>query len=90
MTSEPPATADVEEAHPRLQPELATDQVELGLLGGVKLRLGRLEIGTRVHEPPVEPERVELVSDVVVETDRRQVACPRVAAPGELRDAPQC
>ena len=45
----------------------------------IKLKLSLEEIATGVDHPPVEPEPVEVLADVVVEPDRGQVARTRMA-----------
>ena len=61
-----PAGADVEEALALAQHQLAADVVELGLLRLASGIAGVAEVGARIDAPRVEPERVEVVRDVVV------------------------
>ena len=79
-----PTGADVEEPHPGCEPELATDELELGFLGVVE-PAGRIlhrrairEIGARVGQAAIEPQGIEGVADVVVEADGGHVAGARV------------
>ncbi len=80
-----PAAADIEQAHARLEIELAADQVELGPLrvGQRLVRAG--EVRARVGHRLVEQQPVEVVGQVVVVRDRRAVAAAGVqpaAQPG--------
>ena len=66
--------------------QLAADQVELRLLGRVEVRrriVGPLEVGARVRQAPIQPQPIEVLPDVVMEPDGREVAGSRVAAPGQ-------
>ncbi len=82
-----PAAADVEQAHPRLQAELAADEVVLGGLGHLE-GVGRVgEHGARVGHGFAEQQAVELVADVVVMGDGGRVpplAVPASPQPGFL------
>ena len=76
-----PAAAHVEQAHARLQAQLAADQL---VLVGLRLlqRVGRVvEHRARVGQAGPEHEPVEGVGDVVVVADRRRVAGLAVAPP---------
>ena len=100
-----PAAADVQQVRVRTQAQLAGDQVQLRFLRDVeeagRRQRGRTdrEIGARVRQPGVEPERVERLADVVVEPDRGHVPSARVEraahprgpleAPGRRRVAPK-
>ena len=74
-----PAAADVQQAHARLQGELARDQIELRELSVLErlraLRVDRAAVGHRL----VEEQPEELVADVVVVADRGRVALRAVA-----------
>ncbi len=76
-----PAAADVQQPHPRLQPELAGHPLVLGLLGelqgGVRRGEHRAGVGHRRPEQPL----VEPVRHVVVVRDRRAVAGQGVQPP---------
>src|SRR5258708_36120593 len=61
-----PHAADVEQIFPASQRQLAADMVELCLLRSVEIHFRSLEIGTRVHHGPIQPDRIELVRDVVM------------------------
>ena len=76
-----PAAADVEQAHARAQPQLATHMLELGLLGLRQGFVASREIGAGIDHRRIEPARIEVVGDVVVILDRLAV---RTA--GVLRD----
>ena len=60
---------------PRAQHQLAADVVELGFLRLRQRHAGVAEIGARIDAPRIEPERVEVVRDVVVELDLPRVGC---------------
>ena len=65
-----PAAADIEQAVAGLEPQLAAEQAQLGLLRLVEILLAGFEIGTGVDHVPVQPEPVEIVGQVVVVGDR--------------------
>ena len=75
-----PAAADVEQALPRPQAQLAADQLELALLGGLERVACVREVRARVDQARPEQELVEAVRDVVVVAHRRLVASQRVQA----------
>ena len=78
-----PAAADVEEALVLLQAQLAANVVELRHLRLLE-RVGLAAVvGARIHHARVEPERVELVGDVVVVLDRVAIVLLRVPPVGE-------
>ena len=81
-----PAAADVEQALPGLQVELAGDQVVLLELGLLERRLGLGVDGAGVGHRGPEHVLVELVGHVVVVGDHRGVAAHRV--PQALHRAP--
>jgi hypothetical protein len=60
-----PAAADVEDAHPRLQPDLSADEVELCLLSLFQ-QARFLPVAAAVEHPPVEHGFVEVVAEIVV------------------------
>ena len=60
-----PAAADVEQPHSGLELELAADQVELCLLGGIEV-VGIAPVRARVDHPFVEHPLEQVVADVVV------------------------
>ena len=62
----PPSAADVEKALAGPKPELSAHEIQLRYLRVVEGIGGRAKIGARVHHPCVEPELVEVVSDIVV------------------------
>jgi hypothetical protein len=62
----PPAAADVEQPHTGAQPELAADEVQLGLLGGVEAVPDVVPDSAGVDHRRAEDEGVEVVADVVV------------------------
>jgi hypothetical protein len=78
-----PATADVEEPIAVLEPELAAHQVELRGLCLLEGHVGALVVAGRVRHVPVEDQRVELVGEVVVVTDRLPVTGQAVQAPAD-------
>ena len=61
-----PAAAEVQHAHPRAQADLAADQIQLGLLGGVQGVGAFVSVGARVDHARVEHRLVQIVADVVV------------------------
>src|ERR1017187_4676829 len=61
----PPAAADVEDAHSRLQGRLATDEVQLRLLRLVQIA-GAGPVPAAVRHAPVEHRLVEIIAEVVV------------------------
>src|SRR4030095_11916671 len=61
---------------PRLQAELAADEIELRMLRCLERHLRMFEVGARVHEILVQPLLVELVAEIVVMMD---------VAPGAVR-----
>src|SRR5262244_836811 len=61
-----PAAADVEERLPRLEPELAADEIDLVRLRLLELAVGLAIVGARVEHEGVEEERVEVIGHVVV------------------------
>ncbi|MNS61036.1 hypothetical protein D3C72_940520 [compost metagenome] len=65
----PPARAHIQKALARLQAQLAADQIELGLLGLRHIEIGLRVIRTRVDTARIEPQRIELVGDVVMKLD---------------------
>ena len=76
-----PAAADVEHAHPRLQVELAGDQLEFRALRLLERLCAAREDRAAVGHRVVEEQREELVADVVVVANRRRVALGAVQAP---------
>ena len=81
----PPAAADVEQSHARLQVELAADHVQLrGLRIVQRLAVAGIE-RRRVRHVLVEQQFVELVGQVVVVRDRRDIALAGVQAPRQPR-----
>jgi hypothetical protein len=84
-----PASADVEQALPRSEVELAADQVELLRLRVVQRRVGSRENRAGVGHRRAEHELIEPVRDVVMVCDRRCVTPPAVtretSAPGRGR-----
>ena len=96
-----PAAADVQQPHPGRQAELAADEVELGLLGGVQPGVLVGPDGAGVDQRGSEDQRVEVVADVVVVGDRggvpvagvppdpaRAAGTPRAAARAADRPRP--
>ena len=80
-----PAAADVEQAHPRLEPELPADQL---VLVGLRLLERARGVGphrARVRHGGAEHAAVEVVRDVVVVRDGGGVALLRMAPAVESR-----
>src|SRR6266571_6412781 len=74
-----PAAADVEKPLARLEHELVEDVIELLLLSELQ-RIGlAAEIGAGIHHVPVQPQRVEVVRDVVVVLNGFAIALAAVA-----------
>jgi hypothetical protein len=82
-----PAATHIEDTHPRLESELACDEVVLGLLGLLQPERGArggtgyrsvfpLEVGARIGHRRPEHELVELIPDVVVMSDGLRVTTP--------------
>src|SRR3954469_24002026 len=69
-----PSAADVEQPLTGAESKLATDEIELGALRVVQRVAGAMEVRARVHHALVEPELVEVVSDVVVVADGGSIA----------------
>ena len=65
-----PATAHVEKPFPRLEPQFATNQIELRHLRLVDGSVRFFEIGAAVNELRIEPEPPEFHRQIVVVTDR--------------------
>ena len=76
-----PTTANVEQTLAGLEAKLATDQIELRFLRDIERVIGGAEIGARINHPAIEPELIEVVSDVVVKADRCRVAHRRMSEP---------
>ena len=89
-----PTAADIQQAVAGLEPQLAADQAQLGLLRLVDSLFAGLEIGTGIDHVAVQPELVEVVGQVIVVGDGlgigRLVMGPRVPVsrnrPGSLPD----
>src|SRR5262245_13132328 len=64
-----PAAADVEERLPRLEPELAADEIDLVRLRLLELAVGLAVVGAGVEHEGVEEECVEVIGHVVVMGD---------------------
>ncbi len=77
----PPATADVEHPHSRLELQLAADQLELRALGVLERVRSVLEQRAAVGHALIEEQGEELVRDVVVVADRLGVPALGVSAP---------
>src|SRR5271167_201360 len=73
-----PAAAGFYHGFAGLQPKLATDHFELGLLRRFERGLGPREIGTGVKHALVEPQAVKVVGQVVVALDVGARATRRV------------
>src|SRR5438552_2106582 len=74
-----PATADIQEPFARLELELVEDVIEflfLSELQGIGLAA---EIGAGIHHVPVQPQRVEVVRNVVVVLNGVAIALAAVA-----------
>ncbi len=65
----PPAAADVEHLHPRLQPELGRDVQLLGVLGLLQGHAGPREVGAGILQVAVEEPAIEVLGEVVVVVD---------------------
>ena len=74
-----PTTPDVQQRLSGTESQRAADEVELGFLRLAQILVSGREIGAGVGEMFVEPERVEIVADVVVVLDGAGVARRRVA-----------
>jgi hypothetical protein len=90
VTHQPsPTGADVEQALPRLEVELAADQVELLRLRVVQRRVGSRENRAGVGHRRAEHQLIEPVRDLVMMCDRRCITPPAVTretpAPGRGR-----
>ena len=83
-----PPAAYVQQALAGLQPQLAADEIELRLLGGVDVLLCRLEVRALVHHSPVQPECVELVAHVVVGAYRCRITSPGVEPAAHVLRSP--
>src|SRR2546425_9631413 len=73
-----PAASDVEKPLAGAEHELVEDVVEFLLLGRVQGIGLAAEIGAGIHHVPIQPQRIEVVRDVVVVPDRVAVAPSRV------------
>ncbi|MCY1303542.1 hypothetical protein D9M70_532540 [compost metagenome] len=73
-----PPCAHVQEAFAVPQAQFAADVVQLGLLGLGQRHAGLAEVGAGVHPARVQPKRVEIVGQVVMEFDLLRVALHRV------------
>jgi len=78
-----PPAPDVEQAHPLAKPQLAADQLVLGLLRLFQRRVDARPDRAGVAHRGAEHEPVERVRDVVVVRDRGGVATLRVPATAE-------
>ncbi|MDT4861222.1 hypothetical protein FQZ97_958190 [compost metagenome] len=68
-----PTAADIQQAFARLQTQLAAQMAHLGLLRLIQVFCASLEIGAGIDHLPVQPQRVEVIRDVVVVADGRSV-----------------
>jgi len=68
-----PATPHVEQPFTRAQLQLAANVLELGHLCLFEREVWTLEVSTGVHHPLVQPQTIEVIGDVIVETDRLPV-----------------
>src|SRR5665213_4632804 len=73
-----PPAADIQDAHSRLQRELARDEIELRSLGLLQRLCAAREDRAAIGHRLVEEEREELVTDIVVVADRGSVALEAV------------
>jgi hypothetical protein len=83
-----PPAADVQQALTGPQPELAAQEIQLRLLGGMDVLLPCLEVRARVHHSPVQPHRVELVAHVVVGADRSPISFSGVEPAPQVTRSP--
>src|SRR6266480_1024167 len=74
-----PAAADVEKPLARLEHELVEDVIELLFLGELQGIGLAAEIGAGIHHVPIQPQRVEVVRNVVVVLDGFAIALAAVA-----------
>src|SRR5262249_9057713 len=74
-----PAAANVEELLPRLEPELAADEIDLVRLRLLELAVGLAVVGARIEHEGIEEERVEVIGHVVVMGDG--LGIPSLGAP---------
>ncbi len=79
-----PAAADVEEALPGLQAQLAADEVQLAELRRLEVGSAIGEVPAGVDHPAVEEEPVEVVRDIVMVADGFAVALHRVQPPRKM------
>src|SRR5690349_2770311 len=75
-----PAAADVEQSFSSLEAKLSTHEIELRGLRFVERLDSPLEVRARVHHLAIEPERVEVVPNVIVEANRVGIALLGVLA----------
>ncbi len=76
-----PAAADIQETFPGLEQQFPADMVELLLLRKVQRVVGLAEIGAGIDPIAVQPERIEIVADVVVVLDRFAIRRAGMAPP---------
>src|SRR4029077_13694199 len=82
MHDEPaPATAYVQQALARLETKLSTYEIEFCFLRDIERIIRRAEVRARINHPPVQPQLIEGVADVVVKVDRRCIAHRSVPGP---------
>src|SRR5215472_768978 len=70
-----PAAANVEQPIAGLEPQLAADMIKLLLLCGVEIFAAGLKVSAGIYHVSVEPETVELVRDVVMESHIGRISC---------------
>src|SRR6202012_2439379 len=81
-----PATSDVEEALPGLNPDFTENVIDLLELSFIKRLIAAFEVAARKDHPVVQPKFVEVVGDVTVIAGGCLVPLPAVICPaGEFR-----
>src|SRR5665213_4043482 len=73
-----PSASNVKKTLAGTEPQLPANVLELSLLSLLEGGISIGEVGAGIHHPFIEPELVEIVSDVVVRPDCRRVALGRV------------
>ena len=82
-----PTTADIQQALPRLESQLAADVVQFAFLRLVQVLVGGGEAGAGIDHAPVQPRLIEVVGDVVVVAGGLAVPFRRVATAAQADGA---
>src|ERR1051325_9319569 len=85
--STPPA-ANIQQPFASLQPQFSANVVDLLALRGVEIIFRLLEVSTGVDHLLAQPERIEIVRNIVVIANRLPVALFRVKPPAQPRPTP--